>query len=102
MTFDPSTMAALIGRARSICRCPGFFQPSQALSAGRRFKGIMASVEQTLDVKRRIDETRKQALLGGGLQRIETQHKKVADVLLKLCALDELSVFNFSSPELVG
>ncbi|CAG5121796.1 unnamed protein product, partial [Candidula unifasciata] len=68
-------MATLIGCSRSICRYPGVFQRCLALS-GVRFKVIMASIEQTLDVKRRIDETRKQALLGGGLQRIETQHKK--------------------------
>lgn len=36
----------------------------------------MASVELTLDVKRRIDNTRQQAFLGGGQRRIDVQHKK--------------------------
>lgn len=30
----------------------------------------------TLSVRRKIDETRKKALLGGGIQRIENQHRK--------------------------
>ena len=37
----------------------------------------MQGAEHTLRVKKRIEEKRAQALLGGGQKRIDAQHKKV-------------------------
>ncbi|XP_059160452.1 propionyl-CoA carboxylase beta chain, mitochondrial-like [Physella acuta] len=74
MTFELSTMATLIGCTRTILRCHGVFQHTLALRSARQ--STMASVELTLDVKRRIEEVRQRALLGGGEQRIQVQHKK--------------------------
>lgn len=68
-------MATLIGCTRTILRCHGVFQRTLALRSARQ--STMASVELTLDVKRRIEEVRQRALLGGGEQRIQVQHKKV-------------------------
>ncbi|XP_005099373.3 propionyl-CoA carboxylase beta chain, mitochondrial [Aplysia californica] len=69
-------MATLIGCTRTLFRCRGVFQRTLALQAFRRQDSTMASVELTLDVKRRIEETRQKALLGGGQRRIDVQHKK--------------------------
>ena len=68
-----STMATLI---RSLSKCHRFLHYSVPLQVTRGAK-TMANVELTLDVKRRIDSTRQQALLGGGQRRIDVQHKKV-------------------------
>ena len=71
-------MATLIGYTRMALRCRGVFQRSLVLGAvPRRPDSTMASVGQTLDVKQRIEDTRKKALLGGGQRRIDVQHKKV-------------------------
>jgi len=70
-------MASLVGRtARTILRCRGGLQRTLAVQGFSRHDSTMASVELTLDVKNRIEETRKQALLGGGQRRIDVQHKK--------------------------
>ena len=37
----------------------------------------MAGAQQTLRVKQKIEEKRRDALLGGGQKRIDTQHRKV-------------------------
>jgi hypothetical protein len=42
----------------------------------RSCSGIQGA-QNTLRVKKRIEETRAQALLGGGQKRIDAQHKKV-------------------------
>ena len=39
--------------------------------------GEAGSLENTLNVKERIEMTRNKALLGGGQNRIDAQHKKV-------------------------
>lgn len=52
---------------------------SPLFNISRSFSANAASLQgpsHTLAVKRKIDETRKKALLGGGIQRIETQHRK--------------------------
>lgn len=70
-------MATLIGYTRTALRCHGVFQRGLLLRATpRRQDSTMASVEQTLDVKHRIEDTRRRALLGGGQRRIDAQHKK--------------------------
>ncbi|XP_076436090.1 propionyl-CoA carboxylase beta chain, mitochondrial-like [Babylonia areolata] len=46
------------------------------LCASQRFVHEVGSTEHTLRVKRRIDDGRKAALLGGGQRRIDAQHKK--------------------------
>lgn len=38
---------------------------------------VAGSTEHTMHVRRRIESTKKAALLGGGVKRIEKQHKKV-------------------------
>lgn len=38
----------------------------------------LSNIAQTLHVKEKIENKRKQALLGGGQQRIDAQHKKVS------------------------
>lgn len=45
----------------------------------RSFSSASASTSSSLSakIKNRIDEKRQQSLLGGGLKRIEQQHKKV-------------------------
>ncbi|GFR97151.1 propionyl-CoA carboxylase beta chain, mitochondrial [Elysia marginata] len=65
-------MATLI---RSLSKCHRFLHYAVPLQVTRGAK-TMANVELTLDVKRRIDSTRQQALLGGGQRRIDVQHKK--------------------------
>ena len=40
---------------------------------------IMAGAQQTLRVKQKIEEKRRDALLGGGQKRIDTQHRKVGN-----------------------
>ncbi|XP_025090612.1 propionyl-CoA carboxylase beta chain, mitochondrial-like [Pomacea canaliculata] len=40
------------------------------------YSGAAGSLENTLHVKDRIENTRQRALLGGGQRRIDTQHKK--------------------------
>ncbi len=53
---------------------------SSILKQFRRFYSVGVvpiGAGQTLAVKARIDEKRSQAKLGGGIKRIETQHKKV-------------------------
>ena len=39
----------------------------------------MAGAQQTLRVKQKIEEKRRDALLGGGQKRIDTQHRKVGN-----------------------
>ena len=43
----------------------------------KRYCSGVQGAEHTLRVKKRIEEKRAQALLGGGQKRIDAQHKKV-------------------------
>lgn len=46
------------------------------------------NIAHTLDVKQKVDQKRKHALLGGGIKRIENQHKKAIQ------NANQLSIFN--------
>ncbi|KAH9508756.1 hypothetical protein Btru_049825 [Bulinus truncatus] len=69
-------MATLVGCTRLILRKHGLFQRTLSLACTSARLSTMASVELTLNVKRRIEEVRQQALLGGGERRIVAQHQK--------------------------
>ena len=49
----------------------------QQLIQSARCSMVAGSAQHTLNVRRKIDETKKKAFLGGGEKRIEKQHKKV-------------------------
>ena len=46
------------------------------------------NIAHTLDVKQKVDQKRKHALLGGGIKRIENQHKKAIQ------NANQFSIFN--------
>lgn len=48
----------------------------------RNFADASATAMQTINVKKRIENTRAKALEGGGKRRIDNQHKKVCNVNL--------------------
>ncbi len=50
----------------AVCRNNGLLLPAR-----------MCTAAHTLDVKQKIGEKKKEAQLGGGVKRIETQHKRV-------------------------
>lgn len=41
------------------------------------YRTTYSSIEHTLNVKKQIEKKRNDALLGGGKEKIDTQHKKV-------------------------
>lgn len=73
-------MAALVRLCSRAFQQNAVSRQTLPLSAMQWYSGAAGSMENTLDVKHRIDDTRKRALLGGGQRRIDAQHKKV-DVL---------------------
>merc|ERR1719347_2349230 len=68
-----------VGAVRSICSFSGRLKrlPSFLSIANQyRYCSGIQGAEHTLRVKKRIEEKRAQALLGGGQKRIDAQHKK--------------------------
>lgn len=72
-----SSMAALVRLCSRVFKQNAVSRQLLPLSAMQWYSGAAGSMENTLDVKHRIDDARKRALLGGGQRRIDAQHKKV-------------------------
>lgn len=54
-------------------------KPFSFLLLSRSYTSPNDNIAHTLDVKQKVDQKRKNALLGGGIKRIENQHKKVIE-----------------------
>lgn len=90
MTWPESTAMAAFTVARSSCGLISGLRTSFRSLAQVKHGAVAATLTQTslqqncrwysishLSVQERIDKKRKEALLGGGQQRIDAQHKKV-------------------------
>ena len=73
-------MAALSRISSRLFRQQSVSRLIMPLSVTQWYCKVAGSMEQTLSVKHRIDNTRERAYLGGGQRRIDNQHKKVSNI----------------------
>ena len=76
----------MLGSLRLIFGKPATFQVTANAALRQRWYSAADSLAsaQTLSVRKRIEDKRRRAVLGGGQARIDAQHKKVGTQCLSL------------------